>query len=72
MLKKKDVRIKAAHDNPMPELKCRKCEFRSFNKVDLCCHVKIVHGTQVKRKRTKPAYKGLACNQCDFRLVGRS
>ena len=40
---------------------------RSFNKVDLCCHIRIVHGTVVKRKRTKPAYKGLACKQCDFR-----
>ena len=23
-----ELHIKAAHDNPMPELKCRKCEFR--------------------------------------------
>ena len=28
-----ELHIKAAHDNPMPELKCRKCEFREGRRI---------------------------------------
>ena len=58
-----ELHIKAAHDNPMPELKCRKCEFRDGR--GSSHEVKIAKKVQDKLNTVTP------CEKLKTKLYGR-